>query len=71
MAHAQHIEVAQLSITEWLRAGFREIQEKLARRRMYRQTVRELNTLSARELADLGLHRSMVRRVAYEAAYGA
>ncbi|NVO54564.1 DUF1127 domain-containing protein [Rhodobacteraceae bacterium B1Z28] len=38
------------------------------RYRMYRQTVNELSTLSNRELADLGLHRSMIRRVALQAA---
>lgn len=45
--------------------------EATAKRRVYRQTLRELNALSAREMADLGLNRSMIRSVAYEAAYGA
>ncbi|MBF9043837.1 DUF1127 domain-containing protein [Rhodobacterales bacterium HKCCE4037] len=38
--------------------------------RVYRTTLNELNQLSDREMADLGLHRSMVRRIALEAAYG-
>lgn len=42
-----------------------------ARRAMYRQTVRELGDLTARDLADLGISRSMIRPVAYEAAWGA
>ncbi len=37
------------------------------RYRMYRQTVNELASLSDRELADLGLHRSMIRRIATQA----
>ncbi|NOD92251.1 DUF1127 domain-containing protein [Ruegeria sp. HKCCD4884] len=41
---------------------------RFARYRMYRQTVNELSYLSNRELADLGLHRSMIRRVAMQAA---
>ncbi|MEE3316193.1 MAG: DUF1127 domain-containing protein, partial [Pseudomonadota bacterium] len=32
--------------------------------------VRELRALSGRELADLGINRSMIRRLALEAAYG-
>lgn len=39
--------------------------------RVYRNTLNELRTLSDRELADLGLHRSMLRRIAYQAAYEA
>ncbi|EGJ20554.1 hypothetical protein RSWS8N_00710 [Cereibacter sphaeroides WS8N] len=42
----------------------------LAQRRIYRQTVRELNSLTTRELSDLGIHRSMITRIAMEAAYG-
>jgi uncharacterized protein YjiS (DUF1127 family) len=42
----------------------------LQRRRLYRQTYGELNALSTRELDDLGINRSMITRLAYEAAYG-
>lgn len=38
--------------------------------RVYRTTLNELNTLSTREMADLGINPSMVRRIALEAAYG-
>jgi len=38
---------------------------------LYRRTVRELSDMSGRELADLGLHRSEIRRVAYDSVYGA
>ncbi|MFN3292024.1 MAG: DUF1127 domain-containing protein [Gemmobacter sp.] len=46
------------------------LREALHRRQVYRRTLRELNGLTTRELADLGLTRSMVTRVALEAAYG-
>ncbi|MCG7625264.1 DUF1127 domain-containing protein [Epibacterium sp. Ofav1-8] len=46
------------------------LREKVAQYRVYRQTLTELNALSGRELADLGLNRSMLKRVALEAAYG-
>ncbi|TMV07906.1 DUF1127 domain-containing protein [Ruegeria sediminis] len=41
---------------------------RYTRHRVYRQTVNELSALSTRDLADLGLHRSMIRRVALQAA---
>lgn len=50
---------------------FAGIREQMERRKLYRETLRELNALSNRELADLGLHRSMIRRIAYQAAYEA
>ena len=41
-----------------------------AQRKMYNQTVNELNTLSNRDLADLGLSRSMINEIAFETAFG-
>ena len=46
------------------------LREGHARRKVYRQTLAELRSLSERELSDLGLHRSMLTRIALEAAYG-
>ncbi|GAB4261364.1 MAG: hypothetical protein Kow0013_05820 [Pararhodobacter sp.] len=40
------------------------------RSRVYVRTYNELNALSTRELEDLGISRSMISRLAYEAAYG-
>ena len=42
---------------------------KVARRKIYRDTLRELSALSHRELCDLGLNHSEIKRVAYQAAY--
>jgi uncharacterized protein YjiS (DUF1127 family) len=42
----------------------------LHRRRVYTTTLNELNSLSDRDLSDLGLHRSTIAAVAREAAYG-
>ncbi|MDS9467213.1 DUF1127 domain-containing protein [Paracoccus sp. MBLB3053] len=47
-----------------------DLRDYFARRALYRQTVRELNDLTGRELGDLGINRSMIRSVAYEAAWG-
>ncbi len=41
-----------------------------ARRALYRQTVRELNGLSDRELADLGINRLEITAIANEAMTG-
>ena len=42
---------------------------KAARRKIYNDTLRELSALTYRELNDLGLNRSEIKRVAYQAAY--
>ena len=39
-------------------------------RGVFKQTLSELRQLSNRDLADLGIHRAMITRVAHEAAYG-
>lgn len=46
------------------------LREAWGRYRVYRRTHDELSALSARELDDLGISRSMISRLAYEAAYG-
>lgn len=38
--------------------------------RTYRKTIAELSQLNARDLADLGLHRGEIRRIAHECVYG-
>lgn len=44
--------------------------ERHAMRRVYNTTKTELSALSGRELADLGIHPSEIKRIAWEAAYG-
>lgn len=44
--------------------------EAYANWRVYRRTLSELQELSSRELADLGIHRSMITRIAMESAFG-
>ena len=46
------------------------IQDAMEKRRIYRTTLSELSGLSNRELADLGIARSMIKGIALEAAYG-
>ncbi|MGL4414180.1 DUF1127 domain-containing protein [Roseinatronobacter monicus] len=54
--------------------GFRSMIERIGarfkQRSVYNRTHAELSQLSTRELDDLGISRSMISRLAYEAAYG-
>jgi len=43
---------------------------RYAQHRLYRETYNGLRALSDRDLSDLGLHRSQLKRIALEAAQG-
>lgn len=62
--------VAQTGLRGRLLSAIQTMQESRARRAVYRETLRELNALTSRELSDLGMSRSMITRVAHDAAYG-
>ncbi len=61
---------SESGIADRIAGFFRNLNESRQRYSVYRQTVRELDGLSDRELTDLGLHRAMIDGVALEAAYG-
>ena len=44
--------------------------EAVKKRRVYRKTLTELENLTNRELADMGIAPMSIREIAYEAAYG-
>lgn len=60
---------ANAGIMDRLTGFIAEYKERAQRARIYRTTRDELNALSGRELADLGISRSEIKRIAYEAAY--
>lgn len=60
---------ATVSIVDRFAALFKAGKEINDRRRVYNQTVTELNALSDRDLADLGMSRSNITTIAREAAY--
>lgn len=70
MAYVNSSRAASYGIADRAAAIVKSIRVGLERRRVFKQTVRELQALSNRELADLGIHRTMITRVANEAAYG-
>lgn len=67
---AQAQTTAEAGLRGRLMTAVQRIQENRARRAVYRQTLRELNALSTRDLNDLGISRSMITRLAHEAAWG-
>ncbi|MBV7396840.1 DUF1127 domain-containing protein [Mameliella sediminis] len=69
MAHATAISSKAHSGFGARFAGFVEmLQARHARRKVYKQTYAELAALSNRDLADLGLARSEISRIAWQAA---
>ncbi|MEJ8560170.1 DUF1127 domain-containing protein [Yoonia sp. GPGPB17] len=67
-----HVETlfAGTSLSERFAAFRAQLADKAAKRKTYRTTLAELDLLSTRDLADLGISRSMIKGIAYEAAYG-
>lgn len=61
---------ANVSLADRFSGILAQVKVMIARRAVYNQTVRELNILTDRELADLGLSRFDIPTVAREAAYG-
>ncbi|WP_380058346.1 DUF1127 domain-containing protein [Falsihalocynthiibacter sp. SS001] len=69
MAFATEIRATEAGIQDRIIAAYKGLAEKVSCYNTYRTTVNELNALSGRELADLGIHRSMIKGIALEAAY--
>ncbi len=70
MAFATEFNGTSADITHRIAAALKSATNRVAKYRLYRKTVNELSALSTRELDDLGLNRSMIKRIALEAAYG-
>jgi uncharacterized protein YjiS (DUF1127 family) len=61
---------ANFGLMDRVSGAIKSAKEAIRQRRVYNQTVAELRSLSTRELNDLGISRSMITRIALEAAYG-
>ncbi len=68
MAQTHDFSAAECVETSGFAAALETLKLRFARYRIYRETLLELSELSERELADLGLHRSMIKRIATQAA---
>ena len=71
MAYVNTTKLADTGLADRVATSVRAVGARYAQYRLYRQTYNDLAMLSGRELADMGLNRSQIRRVALEAAYGA
>ena len=69
MAATQHITLNTTSLGARIAAFVESKREDYAKWRLFRKSLGELRSLSNRDLADLGLHRSELKRVALEAVY--
>jgi uncharacterized protein YjiS (DUF1127 family) len=70
MAYVNTSRAASLSLADRFPGVIASVKAALARRAVYMQTVRELDALTDRELADLGMSRLEIPALAREAAYG-
>lgn len=61
--------IATAGLRDRITARIASMRADYAKWRVYRNTVNELSALTNRDLADLGLSRSMISSIAYEAAY--
>jgi uncharacterized protein YjiS (DUF1127 family) len=55
-------------LADRLAAYLADVREAARRYRVYRRTLAELNSMSDRDLADIGLYRGQIEDVAAEAA---
>ncbi|NHB77129.1 DUF1127 domain-containing protein [Rhodobacter calidifons] len=70
MAYANTTSIARKGIADRLADLKDAVLTAIAQRRVYARTVAELNALTDRELADLGISRLRIAEIAREAAYG-
>jgi uncharacterized protein YjiS (DUF1127 family) len=70
MVYANDILAARNTRSNSIAALVADLRKAWANRRSYNRTVSELQGLSDRELADLGLHHSQIQTVARESVYG-
>ncbi|MFT4150080.1 MAG: DUF1127 domain-containing protein [Paracoccaceae bacterium] len=70
MAYASSTRFGTNGIADRVAEVARSVKTAVQRRGVYVQTLRELNALTDRELSDLDINRSMIRRIALDAAYG-
>ena len=70
MAYTQTVATTRFDFVARVTAAVADIKAAWNRYQVYSTTLDELQSLSAHELNDLGLNKTMLRSVAYKAAYG-
>ncbi len=70
MAYVNSTRVSGNGIADRIAGWVNSLRQAALRRAVYERTVRELHSLTNRELADLGISRLSIEDVARAAAYG-
>ncbi len=70
MAYVNTTRVARKGLMDRVLTVKDRIATALQQRRLYARTLAELNSLTDRELADLGISRLAISDLAHEATYG-
>lgn len=68
MAFASDNRASTFALGDRFSALIAAFSDARAKRKVYNETMRELNALTNKELADIGLNRSMIKSVALDAA---
>lgn len=71
MAFATDNRTHTATLTDRVQDVVARVQDHLRVRKIYRDTLTELEQLTTAELADIGIHRSQLRTIAREAAENA
>ena len=70
MAYVNTTRIARKGLFDRLAVAKDAVLSAIQTRRVYARTVAELNSLTDRELSDLGISRLGIPEIAREAAYG-
>jgi uncharacterized protein YjiS (DUF1127 family) len=70
MAHTSDTGIIGSSVFSKFTSLIKPLAARYAQHKKYSDTLRELESLSKRELNDLGLSKHTLRAVAHEAAFG-
>ncbi len=70
MANVTDIRASGASLSQRISEVRAALADRYAKYSTYKATLNELAGLNDRDLADLGINRSMIKGIATEAAYG-
>ncbi|MEE9389023.1 MAG: DUF1127 domain-containing protein [Paracoccaceae bacterium] len=71
MTYVTSANTIEIDLADRIASAFQGLFADYAKSRLVARTARELNALSTRDLADLGISRNNIKTVAYEAVYNA
>lgn len=69
MAYATDTRAAGGSLAQKINEFRASVADRMAKYKLYRATLVELEALNERDLSDLGISRGMIKAIAQEAAY--